>query len=29
VFKDANQRDIALPVSLKGFVAAYDALLNE
>jgi invasion protein IalB len=29
VFKDANQRDIALPVSFKGFVTAYDALLKE
>jgi invasion protein IalB len=29
VFKDANQRDVALPVSFKGFVAAYEALLKE
>jgi invasion protein IalB len=29
LFKDANQRDIALPVSFKGFGAAYDALAKE
>ena len=28
-FKDANQRDIALPVSFKGFGTAYDALMKE
>jgi len=28
-FKDANQRDIALPVSYKGFNPAYEALLKE
>jgi invasion protein IalB len=29
LFKDASQRDIALPVSFKGFGAAYDALAKE
>jgi invasion protein IalB len=28
-FKDSAQRDIALPVSFKGFSAAYDALAKE
>ena len=28
-FKDANQKDVALPVSFKGFGPAYDALLKE
>jgi invasion protein IalB len=28
-FKDANQKDIALPVSFRGFSAAYDALSKE
>jgi invasion protein IalB len=28
-FKDANQKDVALPVSFKGFSAAYDALAKE
>jgi invasion protein IalB len=28
-FKDANQKDVALPVSFKGFSAAYDALSKE
>lgn len=28
-FKDANQRDVALPVSFKGFNAAYEALSKE
>ena len=28
-FKDAGQRDIAIPVSFKGFGQAYDALLKE
>ena len=28
-FKDANQKDIALPVSFKGFGVAYDALSKE
>jgi invasion protein IalB len=29
LFKDANQKDVALPVSFKGFSAAYDALAKE
>jgi invasion protein IalB len=29
MFKDGNQRDIALPVSWKGFGTAYDALAKE
>jgi invasion protein IalB len=29
LFKDANQKDVALPVSFKGFGTAYDALLKE
>jgi invasion protein IalB len=29
LFKDSNQRDVALPVSWKGFGAAYDALAKE
>ena len=29
MFKDANQRDVALPVSFKGFGIAYDALTKE
>lgn len=28
-FKDAGQRDVAIPVSFKGFGTAYDALLKE
>ncbi len=28
-FKDANQRDVAIPVSFKGFSQAYDALSKE
>ncbi|MBN8936471.1 MAG: invasion associated locus B family protein [Rhizobiales bacterium] len=28
-FKDGNQKDVSLPVSFKGFGAAYDALLKE
>jgi invasion protein IalB len=28
-FKDATQRDVAIPVSFKGFGQAYDALLKE
>lgn len=28
-FKDSNQRDVALPVSFKGFNTAYEALLKE
>jgi invasion protein IalB len=28
-FKDSNQKDIALPVSFKGFGVAYDALSKE
>jgi invasion protein IalB len=28
-FKDANQKDVALPISFKGFSAAYDALAKE
>src|SRR5262245_56116528 len=28
-FKDAGQRDVAIPVSFKGFGQAYDALLKE
>jgi invasion protein IalB len=28
-FKDAAQRDVAIPVSFKGFGTAYDALLKE
>src|SRR5581483_6086403 len=28
LFKDANQKDAALPVSFKGFVAAYDAMMK-
>jgi invasion protein IalB len=29
LFKDGNQRDIALPMSFKGFATAYDALAKE
>lgn len=29
LFKDGNQRDIALPVSFKGFATAYDALAKQ
>jgi invasion protein IalB len=28
-FKDAGQRDVAIPVSFKGFGQAFDALLKE
>jgi invasion protein IalB len=28
-FKDANQKDVALPVSFKGFGTAFDALAKE
>jgi invasion protein IalB len=28
-FKDSTQRDIAIPVSFKGFGTAYDALLKD
>ena len=28
-FKDGNQKDVSLPVSFKGFGAAYDALAKE
>jgi invasion protein IalB len=29
VFKDAGGRDVAVPLSFKGFRAAFDALLKE
>jgi invasion protein IalB len=29
MFKDANQRDVSLPVSFKGFNPAYEALSKE
>ncbi|HMK80308.1 MAG TPA: invasion associated locus B family protein [Xanthobacteraceae bacterium] len=29
LFKDATQKDVALPVSFKGFVAAFDAMTKQ
>jgi invasion protein IalB len=29
LFKDASQKDVALPVSFKGFIAAFDAMAKQ